>query len=50
MLFAEMWMDLEIVIETEVSQKEKNISSLTCGIYKKWYACMPVVSNSLQPP
>ena len=37
MLFAEMWMDLEIVIETEVSQKEKNISSLTCGIYKKWY-------------
>ena len=34
-LFAEMWMDLEIVIQGEVSQKEKNkyhITSLICGI------------------
>ena len=33
--FAETWMDLEIVIQSEVSQKEKNkyhIISLTCGI------------------
>ena len=32
--FAEMWMDLEIVIQSEVSQKEKNkyIISLICGI------------------
>ena len=35
--FAEMWMDLEIVIHSEVSQKEKNkyhIILLTCGIQK----------------
>ena len=34
-LFAEMAMDLEIVIQSEVSQKEKNkyrIISLICGI------------------
>ena len=33
--FAEMWMDLETVIQSEVSQKEKNkycILMLTCGI------------------
>ena len=33
--FAEMWMDLETVIHSEVSQKEKNkycIISLICGI------------------
>ena len=33
--FAEMWMDLETVIRSEVSQKEKNkyrIISLLCGI------------------
>ena len=33
--FAEMWMDLETVIQSEVSQKEKNkycIISLICGI------------------
>ena len=33
--FAETWMDLEIVIQSEVSQKEKNkyrIISLICGI------------------
>ena len=33
--FAEMWMDLDIVIQSEVSQKEKNkyhIISLICGI------------------
>ena len=37
MPFAEMWMDLAIVIQTEVSQKEKNkycIISLVCGIQK----------------
>ena len=35
--FAEMWLDLETVIQSEVSQKEKNkyhIISLTCGICK----------------
>ena len=34
-LFAETWMDLETVIQSEASQKEKNkycIISLTCGI------------------
>ena len=33
--FAEMWMDLETVTQSEVSQKEKNkyrIISLICGI------------------
>ena len=33
--FAEMWMDLETVIQSEVSQKEKNkyhIVPLLCGI------------------
>ena len=33
--FAEMWMDLETVIQSEVSQKEKNkycIIPLICGI------------------
>ena len=33
--FAEMWMDLDTVIQSEVSQKEKNkycIISLICGI------------------
>ena len=36
--FAEAWMDLETVAQSEVSQKEKNkysIISLVCGIYKK---------------
>ena len=35
--FVEMWMDLESVILSEVSQKEKNkyrILTHTCGIYK----------------
>ena len=35
--FAEMWMDLETVIWSEVSQKDKNkyhIISLICGIKK----------------
>ena len=35
MSFAETWMDLETVIQSEVSQKEKNkyrIISLICGI------------------
>ena len=38
--FAVMWMDLESVIQSEVSQKEKNkycILTHTCGIQKKWY-------------
>ena len=33
--FAEMWMDLEIVLQSEVSQKEKNkyhLISFICGI------------------
>ena len=33
--FVEMWMDLETVIQSEVSQKEKNkyrILTLICGI------------------
>ena len=33
--FVEMWMDLEIVIQSEVSQKEKNkycILTYVCGI------------------
>ena len=35
--FGEMWMDLETVIQSEVSQKEKNkycIVTHICGIYK----------------
>ena len=35
--FAEMWMDLESVIHSEVSQKEKNkyhVLMHICGIYK----------------
>ena len=35
--FAAMWMDLEAIIQSEVSQKEKNkyyIISLICGIQK----------------
>ena len=35
--FVEMWMDLETVIQSEVSQKEKNnyrISTHICGIQK----------------
>ena len=34
--FVEMWMDLEIVIKSEVSQKKKNkyILMHICGIYK----------------
>ena len=35
--FEETWIDLETVIQSEVSQKEKNkyhIISLTCGIWK----------------
>ena len=37
MPFAATWMDLEIVIQSEVSQKEKDkyrITSLICGIQK----------------
>ena len=37
MLFAATWMDLEIIILSEVSQTEKDkyMISLTCGIFKK---------------
>ena len=38
MPFAATWMDLEIIILSEVSQTEKNkfqVVSLTCGIYKE---------------
>ena len=38
MTFAATWMDLGIIILSEVNQMEKDkyhISSLTCGIYKK---------------
>ena len=36
MPFVAIWMDLEIDIQSEISQKEKNkyIISLTCGIQK----------------
>ena len=40
MPFAATWMDLEIVILSEVSQTEKGkyrMTSLTCGILKKRY-------------
>ena len=33
MPFAETWMDLEIVIQSEVSQKEKNKYSMLTHIY-----------------
>ena len=29
---AATWMDLEIVILSEISQRRKNVTSLTCGI------------------
>ena len=32
MPFAETWMQLDIIILSEISQKEKNIISLICGI------------------
>ena len=38
--FVETWMNLEIVIQSEVSQKEKNkYHTLThiCGMWKHWY-------------
>lgn len=33
-LFAEMWMDLESIIQNEVSQKEKKMLMHTCRIEK----------------
>ena len=39
-LFVVRWMDLESVIQSEVSQKEKNkyhILTHICGIWKNWY-------------
>ena len=37
--FVETWMDLETVMQSEVSQKEKTniILMLICGIWKIWY-------------
>ena len=38
--FAEKWMDLETVIQSEISQKENDryhILMYICGIYKKLY-------------
>ena len=38
--FAATWMDLEIIILSEISQTEKDkyyMISLLCGILKKWY-------------
>ena len=40
MPFAETWMELEMIILSEVSQTEKekyHMISLICGIYKKGY-------------
>ena len=40
--FAATWMELEIVILSEVSPKKKDkyhLISLVCGIQKKWYKC-----------
>ena len=37
---AEVWMNLESVIQNEVSQKEKKrhcVILLICGVKKKWY-------------
>ena len=37
--FVEMWMDLETVIQSEVSQKEKQISYINAYMWnlEKWY-------------
>ena len=37
--FGEMWMDLETVMQSEVSQKEKNISHINAYMWnlEKWY-------------
>ena len=37
--FVETWMDLETVIQSEVSQKEKNISYINTYMWnlEKWY-------------
>ena len=37
--FGEMWMDLETVIQSEVSQKEKNMSHINAYVWnlEKWY-------------
>ena len=37
--FGETWMDLETVIQSEVSQKEKNMSHINAYVWnlEKWY-------------
>ena len=35
MPFAEIWMDLDIMILSEVSQTKTNVILITCGIKKK---------------
>ena len=35
MPFTATWMDLEIIIPSEASQRKANIISLICGIFKK---------------
>ena len=37
MPFVATWMDLEIIILSEVSQRKTDTISLICGIQKKWY-------------
>ena len=37
MPFAAIWIDLEIVILSEVSQTKTNMILLIGGIFKKWY-------------
>ena len=40
MLFAEMWMDLGTVIQSEVSQKEKQLSDIKAYIYGIYKNCV----------
>ena len=39
-LFVDIWIDLESIIQSEVTQKEKNkyhVLMHICGIWKEWY-------------